>query len=354
MNNINSKLNLKKGFLRMHNLMLFGLIPFFLVSYYYIYRFEPVQEIKLKNGDILKVKPFVASNAEVINPQILNSTNSKELFKGLQNNSDSIFKWNNLIRWFSENNPNYNILYDQDTLIFLDIPIECHKKHGNIDLYVMPEGDLIVSGLYDLSKEEWEFNYLTGEIVSKLDTFIIQKKYSKISIGAALPIFPPKEKIIVTNKNERLQVEYFADHNGNKSAVLNLKPFRSMQSIGNWENEIPFFYNKIIPSKFFNFEKNRFEWSKYFNWFYWKIDDLGYYNTDNEIYFIEPPFLGILQNGFQTEKKYFTTPFFVIYGVFLIIVYLGIVRLLRWIISGFLENSESIIEKENDDLKQSD
>jgi hypothetical protein len=359
MNNLNSKINLKKGLLRMHNLMLFGLIPFFLVSYYFINRFEPWQGIKLKNGDILKVRPYVASNAEVLNPEILNTKNSEEKLFGYQFN-DSSAKWNGLIRFFSKNNfPQNLLLYVDEFGDCLEIPIQENKNPIKFKIYLLKDGSLYISGhncSEEVSKDDWKFDTLNGVIKTKQHYFKIEKRSIRYTIGGSHNVVEwSKEKLIFRHKTDSINVKYIGVDSDQKSyAILKINGDHSEDFLDQWKNNIPFFYSQEIPSNFFKFRDVRFEWSKYFNWLYWKIDDLGYYNSDNKIYFIEPPFLGMIQNCFQTEKKYFTTPFFMIYGIILVIVYIGIVRLIKWIFLGFMENSESADEKENSDLKQPD
>lgn len=343
MNSINSKLNLKKGMLRIHHLILFGLMPLFTISYYFLFRIEPpIQEIKLKNGDILKVRPYIATNAEVINPEILNFKNSCEKLYGYQYNLDSCAKWNKLIIYLSKNNFSKNrLIEDTEFGKYLRIPIEDNNKLVKQICFYKNDGHLEFE--YDgeyIAVVDWEFDSKNGLIKTKNNLFKIKEKNYNLT---SEPFLWSKEKLIYAPKNNFLKVKYIAFRSKYEfHAILKINTSKSEELIKKSKTNIPFFYSNQIPTNFLNYKKSRFEWIKYFNRFYWNIDNSG------KVYFIEPPFLEIIQFCSNSNKKYLTTPFYVLYSTFLIFLYLGIVHLVIWIISGF--KTEVSIPKINDEM----
>jgi hypothetical protein len=321
-------------------LILFGILPLFTIRHYFLFRVEPIQEIKLKNGEILKVRPYVATNAEVINPEILNAKNSKEKLFGYQFN-DSSAKWNGLIRYFSKNDYSQNLLFSLRELgDFLSIPIEEHKNLGKIDIDLSTDGSLYISGQKytdEISKDDWEFDSLNSVIKTKQYYFQIANHSYLCRIYHW--VLWSKEKLIFKHKTDSIFVKYIGVDSYQKSyAILKINSDYSEDFLNQRENSIPFFYSHEIPSNFFNFRDPRFEWSKYFNWLYWKM---GNSESSIKAYFIEAPFLGIIQFCFNTNKKYLTTPFFIVYSLVLVLFYLGIVSFIKWVISGFNEIESS-------------
>jgi hypothetical protein len=223
----------------------------------------------------------------------------------------------------------------------LRIPIEENDKLVTEILFFKNDCDLLFEyeGEY-IYVFDWKFDSKNGLISTKNNLFKIkEKKYNLTSE----PFLWRKEKLIYAPKNNFFTVKCIAFRSKYKlHSILKINASKSVELIKKSQTNTPFFYSNQIPTNILNYKNSRFEWTKYYNRFYWNIDNSG------KVYFIEPPFLEIIQFYSNSNKKYLTTPFYVLYSIFLIFLYLGIVYLIIWIISGF--KTEVSIPKINDEI----
>jgi len=357
-----SKIN---GINRFHVVFTFLFILWF-ISYYFLFRSEPIQNIQLKSGKSLQVYPFCTNYAEILNVDELEKEDYTENLIGYRVDSNSTFKWNKFIEFLAKNKYSIHRLgktEDGDYYYRLKVSI-LYKDVFVGEVYVFENGTCQMD--YTSDSFDWDFNTKNSELHIILENGKAgQRSLEKMGFDwlPDSPLINLQETKAYDSRKQRSDgVLYFnnwpsfkiikdtlgniicidprwnigwlrAVSNNRFISILDKKGKISSQDFKAVSNEVPFFYSKNLPY----YIKPIYSHSDFD-----PLEVKNYHKThfgsvlQDKIYFVEPPFVKVIQQVFNTKKHLLTTPHYFIFSTAALLVYWILAFLIRWIIKGFV------------------
>lgn len=353
------------GVNRIHVVFSF-LFIFWIISYYFLFRSEPIQNVQLKSGKSLHVYPFCTNFAEILNVDELEKEDYIENLIGYRVDSNSTFKWNQFVQFLAKNKYSIHRLgKTEDGNYYYRLRSSFFYKDVFVgEVYVFENGTCQMDNTSD--SFDWDFDTKYSE----LNIIPGRGKAGRRSLERIgfrwLPDSPlinlQKTKAYDARKQMSDAVLYFNDwpsfkiikdtqgniicidprwnigwqralSNNRFISILDNEGNISSQDFKAVSNEVPFFYKKKLPYYikpiYSHTDFDPLEVKNYHKTHFGSI-------LQDKIYFVEPPFVKVIQHVFNTKKHLLTTPHYFIFSTAALLMYWIFALLVRWIIKGFI------------------